>query len=114
LNRINSKELRGPTRVTQAVLRALSEAAKTSTSRTASEFVDVQVAHGEILIKTRPTAILLAGLGQKLDVPALLQIACKKADAYLVEIQHSVDHIGEIGARQIGDGDTILCARRVR
>ena len=121
LNRINSKELRGPTRVTQAVLRALSEAAKTSTSRTASEFMDEQATFGDLLVKTRPTAILLAngvravteavraGVSQKLDVPALQQIVSKTADAFLAETQHSVDHIGEIGARRVRSGDTILC-----
>ncbi len=121
LNRIKSKEFRGPTRVTQAALKALGEAAKTSTSRSANEFMNEQAAFGDLLVKTRPTAILLAngvraiveavraGVGQNLDVPALKDVVSKTADAFLGEMQRSVDHIGEIGARRIRNGDTILC-----
>lgn len=121
LNRIRSKEFRGPTRVTQAALKALGEAARTSSSLSPKEFLEEQTAFGDLLIKTRPTAILLAngvrvvieaikrGVSQELNVSALQDIVSKTADSFLGEMQRSVDEIGEIGARRIRSGDTVLC-----
>lgn len=120
LNRIRSKEFRGPTRVTQAALKALSEAARASTNASPSEFLKEQSAFGDLLVKTRPTAILLAngvrlvleaiekGIGQGLRVPELQQIVSNTVDSFLTEIQHSVEQIGEIGARRLRAGDTVL------
>jgi ribose 1,5-bisphosphate isomerase len=121
LDRIRSKEFRGPTRVTQAALKALSEASQLSRSSSPKEFVEEQAAFGELLIKTRPTAILLAnGVRQVIDavrkgaeqqpgVPVLQQIVLNTVDSFLAEIERSVDKIGEIGARRLRSGDTVLC-----
>jgi ribose 1,5-bisphosphate isomerase len=121
LDRIRSKEFRGPTRVTQAALKALSEASQVSRSRSPKEFVEEQATFGELLIKTRPTAILLAnGVRQVIDavrkgaeqqpgVSVLQQIVSKTVDSFLAEIEQSVDRIGEIGARRLRSGDTVLC-----
>lgn len=121
LDRIRSKEFRGPTRVTQAALKALSEASRVSRSGSPKEFVEEQAAFGDLLVKTRPTAILLAhgvrqvinaarkGADQGLKLPALQEIVSKTVDSFLTEIQRSVDKIGEIGARRVRNGDTILC-----
>jgi len=121
LDRIRSKEFRGPTRVTQAALKALSEASQVSRSRSPKDFVEEQAAFGELLIKTRPTAILLAnGVRQVIDavrtsaeqqpsVPVLQQIVLKTVDSFLAEIEQSVEKIGEIGARRLRSGDTVLC-----
>ncbi len=121
LDRIRSKEFRGPTRVTQAALKALSEASRVSRSGSPKEFVEEQAAFGDLLVKTRPTAILLAngvrlvidamrrGANQGLDVPALQEMVSKTVDSFLAEIQRSVDEIGEIGARRLRSGDTVLC-----
>ena len=121
LNRIKSEEFRGPTRVTQAALRALSQASQASSKRSLSEFLEEQAAFGDQLIRTRPTAILLAngvrevldaikkGANQGLEVPALQDIVAKTVDSFLAEIQHSVDQISEIGARRVRNGDTVLC-----
>jgi ribose 1,5-bisphosphate isomerase len=121
LDRIRSKEFRGPTRVTQAALKALSEASQVSRSHSPKEFVEEQATFGELLIKTRPTAILLAnGVRQVIDavrkcaekqpgVSVLQQIVSKTVDSFLAEIEQSVDKIGEIGARRLRSGDTVLC-----
>ena len=121
LDRIKSKEFRGPTRVTQAALKALSEASQASTKGSPAEFLEEQEAFGDQLIKTRPTAILLAsgvrlvmdsvkkGAEQGLSVSALQDIVSKTVNSFLFEIKHSVDRIGEIGARRIRNGDTVLC-----
>jgi len=121
LDRIKSKEFRGPTRVTQAALRALSEASRESGSGSPKEFLEEQSAFGDLLLKTRPTAILLAngarlvvdaikkGAGQGLNVPALQDIVSETVDSFLAEMQQSVDQIGEIGARRLRSGDTVLC-----
>ncbi len=121
LDRIRSKEFRGPTRVTQAALKALSEASQASGSRSPNEFLEEQKAFGDLLIKTRPTAVLLAngvrlvidairkGVEQGLTVPALQEIVSKTVDSFLAQIRESVDQIGEIGSRRIRSGDTVLC-----
>jgi len=121
LNRIRSEEFRGPTRVTQAALKALSEASRTSSSDSTRQFLEEQAAFGDLLIKTRPTAILLAngvrlvtdaikkGADQGLKVPELKEVVAKTVDSFLGEIERSVDQIGEIGARRLRSGDTVLC-----
>jgi ribose 1,5-bisphosphate isomerase len=121
LDRIRSKEFRGPTRVTQAALKALSEASQASGSRSPKEFLEEQTAFGDLLIKTRPTAVLLAngvrlvieairkGADQGLDVRELQGIVSKTVDSFLAQIRESVDQIGEIGSRRIRSGDTVLC-----
>ena len=121
LNRIRSKEFRGPTRVTQAALKALNEASRVSRRGSAKEFVEEQTAFGDLLVKTRPTAILLAngvrlvtdtmrkGADQGLKMPALKGVVSHTVDSFLAEIQRSVDKIGEIGARRVRSGDTVLC-----
>lgn len=121
LDRIRSKEFRGPTRVTQAALKALSEASQASGSRSPKEFLEEQTAYGDLLIKTRPTAVLLAngvrlvidairkGADQGLDVRELQGIVSKTVDSFLAQIRESVDQIGEIGSRRIRSGDTVLC-----
>ncbi len=121
LSRIKSEELRGPTRVTQAALRALSEASRNSSCSSPKEFLEEQSAFGDLLIRTRPTAILLAngvrlvmdainkGVSEGLTVSALKEIVSKTVDSFLAEMQRSIDQIGEIGARRLRSGDTILC-----
>jgi len=121
LDRIKSKEFRGPTRVTQAALRALSDASRASRSGSPSEFLEEQAAYGELLIKTRPTAILLAngvrqvmdairkGADQGLRVSELQETVSKTVDSFLMQMERSAAQIGEIGARRVRDGDTILC-----
>jgi len=121
LDRIRSKEFRGPTRVTQAALKALSEASQASGSRSPKEFLEEQAAYGDLLIKTRPTAVLLAngvrlvidairkGADQGLDVRELQGTVSKTVDSFLAQIRESVDQIGEIGSRRIRSGDTVLC-----
>jgi len=121
LDRIRSKEFRGPTRVTQAALKALSEASQASGSRSPKEFLEEQAAYGDLLIKTRPTAVLLAngvrlvidairkGADQGFDVRELQGTVSKTVDSFLAQIRESVDQIGEIGSRRIRSGDTVLC-----
>jgi len=121
LDRIRSKEFRGPTRVTQAALKALNEASRVSRRGSPKEFVEEQTAFGDLLVKTRPTAILLAngvrlvtdtvrkGADQGLKVPALKGVVSHTVDSFLAEIQQPIDKIGEIGARRLRSGDTILC-----
>lgn len=121
LDRIRSKEFRGPTRVTQAALKALSEASEASGSRSPKEFLEEQTAYGDLLIKTRPTAVLLANgvrlvidairrsADQGLNVRELQGVVSKTVDSFLAQIRESVDQIGEIGSRRIRGGDTVLC-----
>jgi len=121
LDRIRSKEFRGPTRVTQAALKALSEASQASGSRSPKEFLEEQAVYGDLLIKTRPTAVLLAngvrlvidairkGADQGLGVRELQGTVSKTVDSFLAQIRESVDQIGEIGSRRIRGGDTVLC-----
>jgi len=121
LDRIRSEEFRGPTRVTQAALRALDEASRVSRSGSPNEFAKEQATFADLLVKTRPTAILLAngvrlvidsvrrGADQGLVVSALRDIVSKTVDSFLGEIQKSVDQIGDIGARRLRSGDTVLC-----
>jgi len=121
LDRIRSEEFRGPTRVTQAALRALNEASRVSRSGSPKGFIEEQAAYGDLLVKTRPTAVLLAngvrlvieavrkGANQGLNVSALQEVVSKTVDSFLAEIEQSVDQIGEIGARRLRSGDTVLC-----
>ena len=68
LDRIRSKEFRGPTRVTQTPLKAMSEASQVSRSSSPNEYLEEQATFGELLVKTRPTAILLvSGVRQVID-----------------------------------------------
>jgi len=121
LDRIKSKEFRGPTRVTQAALRALNDASRASRSGSPRAFLEEQAAYGDLLIKTRPTAILLAngvrqvmdvirkGADQGLRVSELQEAVSKTVDSFLIQMERSAAQIGEIGARRIRNGDTILC-----
>lgn len=121
LERIRSKEFRGPTRVTQAALKALSEASTVSTKSSPTQFLEEQAAFGDLLIKARPTAILLANgvrlvldavrrsTSEGLKVATLKEVVSKTVDSFLAEMEKSVDQIGEIGARRLRGGDTVLC-----
>lgn len=121
LERIKSKEFRGPTRVTQAALKALNEASQASDCRSPRQFLEEQVSFGDLLVKTRPTAILLAngvrlvteatkkGVDRGLDVLGLQDLVSKTVDSFLAQVHESVEQIGEIGARRIRSGDTVLC-----
>ena len=112
--KIKNMEIRGAGRIARAAALALKEEALSVPAKDIGEFNAKMREAFRTLYTTRPTAVSLPNalrivMRYKADnvEDARRQIAAN-ADAFIAGSEHAVQQIGEIGARRLRDGDTIM------
>ncbi|MCZ7405234.1 MAG: ribose 1,5-bisphosphate isomerase [Candidatus Methanoperedens sp.] len=112
--KIKSMEIRGAGRIARAAAAELRDYAGRITTRDLDDFNKKMKYAAELLISTRPTAISLpnavrAVMRYEGENMAESKANIKKlADEFIAGSENAVRKIGEIGARRVRDGDTIM------
>jgi ribose 1,5-bisphosphate isomerase len=113
---IKNMRIRGAGRIARAAAEALRLAAARIEAGDPEEFIRKISEVANTLYRTRPTAVslpnairyVLRELDQKTPVEKLRERIIHRADEFIKNSKLAVKRIGEIGARRISDGDTIL------
>jgi len=120
LEEVKRREIHGATLITRLALDALSEAAVGSKARSTEEFFKELSEQGSLLVKSRPTSVLLAngirhvlyhvkmGVEKGQPIKELKNIAKDRVEEFLRELNDSIEKIGQVGARRLGKNDVIL------
>lgn len=112
--KIKNMEIRGAGRIARAAANAMKEEAMSIETADLEEFNKRMREAYTTLLNTRPTAVSLpnalkAVMRYRADsVEEARQAIIANADAFIAASENAVKRIGEIGARRIKDGDTIL------
>ncbi len=112
--KIKSMEIRGAGRIARIAAAELRDYAERQRTGNLDEFNEKMKKAAEMLISTRPTAVSLPNAvravmrysGETVD-EAEADIR-KLADEFIANSENAVKRIGEIGARRVRDGDTIM------
>ncbi len=112
--KIKSMEIRGAGRIARAAAAELRDYAERLKTGDLDDFNEKMKSAAELLISTRPTAVSLPNAvravmrysGETVDEARMK--AVKLADEFIVNSENAVKRIGEIGARRVRDGDTIM------
>lgn len=112
--KIRSMEIRGAGRIARAVAAELRDYAKRLTTKDIGNFNEKMNFAAELLVGTRPTAVSLPNAvravmrykGATVD-EAKIEIK-RLADEFITNSENAVRKIGEIGAKRVRDGDTIM------
>lgn len=112
--KIRSMEIRGAGRIARAVAAELRDYAKRLTTKDIDDFNEKMNFAAELLVGTRPTAVSLPNAvravmrykGATVD-EAKIEIK-RLADEFITNSENAVRKIGEIGAKRVRDGDTIM------
>ena len=112
--KIRSMEIRGAGRIARAAAAELRDYAKRLATKDIDEFNENMKFAAELLVGTRPTAVSLPNAvravmrykGAAVD-EARTDIK-KLADEFITNSENAVKRIGEIGAKRVRDGDTIM------
>ncbi|MEM3736692.1 MAG: ribose 1,5-bisphosphate isomerase [Candidatus Bathyarchaeia archaeon] len=117
---IKNMKIRGAGRVARAAVKALLFTARHSKATNTDSLIKELESTAKMLMETRPTAVSLPnGLryvlkrvsdakGYAESTDAIRKITSNAALQFIAESKRAVERIGEIGARRIGNGDTIL------
>ncbi len=115
--KINKMEIRGAGRIARAAVAALMDHAETVHPRDPADFQKTMKDAADLLLGTRPTAVSLPNAihivmkslrGEFVSVSEARNTFLSAGKNFLVASENAVERIGEIGARHIRDGDTIL------
>jgi ribose 1,5-bisphosphate isomerase len=112
--KIKSMEIRGAGRIARTAAAQLRDYSERQKSGDISQFNDKMKIAAELLISTRPTAVSLPNA-----VRAVMRYAGetvveakadinKRANDFIENSENAVRKIGEIGAKRVRDGDTIM------
>lgn len=112
--KIKSMEIRGAGKIARAAAAELRDYAARITAKDLDDFNKKMKHAAQLLISTRPTAVSLPNAvrwvmkykGENVD-EAKADIK-KLADEFITNSENAVRRIGEIGARRVRDGDTIM------
>ncbi|MDP2840718.1 MAG: ribose 1,5-bisphosphate isomerase [Candidatus Methanoperedens sp.] len=112
--KIKSMEIRGAGRIARAAAAELRDYAQRLAADDIGEFNEKMKLAEELLVSTRPTAVSLPNAvravmrykGKTVD-EARMNIK-KLADEFITGSENAVKRIGEIGAKRVRDGDTIM------
>ncbi len=112
--KIKSMEIRGAGRIARAAAAELRDYAQRQKTENPEEFDENMRNAAELLISTRPTAVSLPNAvravmrygGATVD-EAKMNIT-ELADGFIANSENAVKRIGEIGARRVRHGDTIM------
>lgn len=112
--KIRSMEIRGAGRIARAAAAELRDYAKRLATKDIDDFNKKMNFAAELLVGTRPTAVSLPNAVRavmrykgatvdeaKIDIKRL-------ADEFITNSENAVKRIGEIGAKRVSDGDTIM------
>ena len=117
---IKTMKIRGAGRIARAAVKALKTTAEASEAKTIDDFVTELNLVAETLLRTRPTAVslpngvryvmwrVLKAKNTASSVEDLKAYTINLANRFIESSETAVKKIGEIGARRIKDGDTIL------
>ncbi|NJD78418.1 MAG: ribose 1,5-bisphosphate isomerase [Candidatus Methanoperedens sp.] len=112
--KIKSMEIRGAGRIARTAAAELRDYAERLKTKDLDEFNEKMSSAAELLISTRPTAVSLPNAvravmrysGETVDEARTNVV--KLADEFIANSENAVKRIGEIGARRVRDGDTIM------
>ncbi len=112
--KIRSMEIRGAGKIARAAAAELRDYAARLEAKDLDDFNEKMKHAAELLVSTRPTAVSLPNAvrwvmrykGENVD-EAKADIK-KLADEFITNSENAVKKIGEIGARRVQDGDTIM------
>lgn len=120
LEEVKRRELHGATLITRLALNALGEAAVDSKAKSPEELLQELSEYGNLLVKSRPAAVLLTngirhvlyhvntGAEKGQNLKELKRVAKDQAAEFLKRLDESIEKIGQIGARRVGENDVIL------
>ncbi|EHQ34914.1 ribose 1,5-bisphosphate isomerase [Methanoplanus limicola] len=114
--KIKSMEIRGAGKIAREAASALKSHAESLDTQNSGNFLSEMRTAGDILLKTRPTAvslpnavnIILSGMDGSDDAGEIRAGIVRRADSFIERSNSAVRRIGEIGARRISDGDVVL------
>jgi ribose 1,5-bisphosphate isomerase len=115
--KIKKMEIRGAGRIARAAVAALVEQAEGITPRDPKDFREEMRKAADLLLKTRPTAVSLPNAihmvmrsldGEYQSVSESRDRFVAAGRKFIASSETAVERIGEIGARHIRDGDTVL------
>jgi ribose 1,5-bisphosphate isomerase len=112
--KIKNMEIRGAGKIARAAANALKEEAKSIESKDLNDFNRRMKNAYDLIYCTRPTAVSLpnalrATMHYKANtVEEARQAIIHNADTFIINSEEAVKKIGEIGARRIEDGDTLM------
>ena len=112
--KIKSMEIRGAGKIARAAAAELRDLAYRMNTDDIDEFNENMRAGAELLVSTRPTAVSLpnavrAVMRYKGESVDQVRTDIKKlADEFITNSENAVKRIGEIGAKRVRDGDTIM------
>ncbi len=112
--KIKNMEIRGAGRIARAAALALKEEAKSLETDSLEEFNAKMKAAYKLLYSTRPTAVSLPNalrIVMRYKASSVSEARSQiiaNADTFIQSSEKAVQTIGEIGARRIKDGDTIM------
>ncbi len=112
--KIRSMEIRGAGRIARAAAMELQDYARRLETRDIDELNEKMKCAAKLLVETRPTAVSLPNAvravmrykGATVD-EARMDIK-RLADEFITNSENAVDRIGQIGAKRVRDGDTIM------
>jgi ribose 1,5-bisphosphate isomerase len=115
-DQIRRMEIRGAGRIARAAVRALMTYGEALQAATLDQFLLEMDTAAEVLLATRPTAVSLPNAVHLVTQPLAAAGSIEEAkenlkirgDAFLQSSKEAVQRIGEIGARHISDGDTLM------
>lgn len=117
---IETMKVRGAGKIASSAAKALIITAQESKVKGPAELAMELEATAKLLLKTRPTAVSLPNAiryvmhrvkeAQERDVELedLRRTAIEAASAFILNSAKAIEHIGEIGARRIEDGDCVI------
>lgn len=116
--KIRNMEIRGAGKIGRSAALALKDCANTSEAKTFETLLEEINEAGDLLVSARPSAVSLPNavrfISNKINSPDISDIKLLKkvvelaADEFVENSNKALAMIGEIGARRIRDGDTIL------
>lgn len=113
---IKQMRIRGAGKIARATAEAIKIQAKSSQAKNSAEFLAEIKATAKLLLNTRPTAVSLpnavrfvtSNLSLALDLDELKKSVRDRSTQFINLSRQAVKRIGEIGARRIANGDTLL------
>ena len=112
--KIRSMEIRGAGKIARAAAAELRDLAYRMNTDDIDEFNENMRAGAELLVSTRPTAVSLPNAVRAVmrykgeSVDEVRTNIKKLADEFITNSENAVKRIGEIGAKRVRDGDTIM------
>ncbi|MCW4052725.1 MAG: ribose 1,5-bisphosphate isomerase [Candidatus Bathyarchaeota archaeon] len=117
---IREMRIRGAGNIARHAAQALVITARNCRAKRPSELLDELESSAKLLLNTRPTAVSLpnsiryimfraqAGQKQKLKFEDLRKLVIESGKKFIQNSAKAIERIGEIGARRIEDGDSII------